>query len=232
MKQLLLNALPTGMDFFSAALGEFHRQHAGAFDSARLGQLSHDLIRAGCEHLWDFRVELQYPPAAASPPPMPGFARLFRHPTRFFFAEVNQVISPGAPPMSCHIASGNEGSGVGLDWSLETMSTPPYAGSSMLYALRRPRALWSRHPELEPFELAERHLRQRDQVFGDLQLEPLRDVSIESYCLRQRELCAARRERAAGADDAQLSWDIRFSGARMAWWGEYERLFPRRVGLL
>ena len=228
MKQLLLDALPIGMNFFPASLGEFHRQHAGSFDAERLGQMSHDLARAGCEHLWDFHVSLRYAPGVVPPPHTPGFARLFRHPTLFFFAEVNQAIALGAPPMSCNIASGNEGS-PGLDWSLETMSTPPYAGSGVTYALRRPRAMWSRHPDLAPFELAARHLKQREHIFGDLQLEPARDVSLERYCLRQRELCAARREQAASLNEGQLSWDLSFSGDKMAWWGEYKRLFPRRL---
>ena len=228
MKPLLLDALPIGMDFFPALLGEFHRQHAGAFDAERLGQISHGLARAGCEHLWDFHIALRYAPGVVAPPPMPGFARLFRHSEHHFFAEVNQVIAPGAPPMSCNIASGNEGS-TGLDWSLETTSTPPYAGSSVMFALRRPRAMWSRHPELEPFELCARHLRQREQIFGDLDLEPARDVSLESYCFRQSELCAARREQAASLDERQLSWDFQLGGDTMAWWGEYARLFPRRL---
>ena len=226
MKSLLLASLPVSMEFYAQPLALFQQQHGAAFNLARLNEYTHQLITEGCEHVMDFRVILVLP-AGAPPQPLSGFARLFRHPTRHFFAEVNQVMAFNAPPMSCNVASQ-----AAPDWSLETTSTPPYAADSILYAMRRPHALWNRQPQLAPRELISLHLRQRDRVFGDVEINIERDLTWEKYRERELQTCHARRRRVENSFALQLMWDIFFSKGKMFWWGEYGKKFSNGIAAL
>lgn len=225
MKGLILAALPARLDYYEQSVTQFESENAG-FNAARLREYSRELENAGCVLIADFRVIMTLPSGQNSPP-MPGFARLFSHPTRNFFAEVNQLVKDGAPPMSCNINSIAP-----PDWSLETNNMPPYSADSITYAMRRPHSIWNRRPELAPRQLIELHLRQRERVFGDLGLSPQTNLDWATYQNRENMACDARRDVVQKASSLKLMYDIFFSKGKRQWWGEYGQKFKNEVASL
>lgn len=226
MKGLLLASLPKNLDFYEQSATQFGNEHGAGFNAARLDEYSRDLESAGCVRLADFRVIMMLPNGQTAPP-MPGFARLFAHPTRNFFAEVNQLVKEGAPPMACNITSI-----AAPDWSLETNNMPPYSADSITYAMRRLHAMWNRRPELSPRELMDLHLRQRDKVFADLGLSPQSNLDWNVYAQRENQACDERRAKVQNASTLKLMFDIFFSKGKRIWWGEYSQKFPNNVAAL
>lgn len=226
MKGLLLAALPQNLDFYQLSATQFASEHGAAFNAARLGEYSRELESAGCVQLTEFRVIMMLPNGQTAPP-IPGFARLFAHPTRHFFAEINQLVKEGAPPMGCNITSAAQ-----PDWSLETNNIPPYSADSITYAMRRPHAIWNRRPELSPRELIELHLRQRERVFSDLGLSLQQNLDWNFYAKSENQTCEERRARVQSASTLKLMFDIFFSKGKRQWWGEYARKFPKNVASL
>jgi hypothetical protein len=100
-------------------------------------------------------------------------ARLFCHPKHLCFAEVIQT--PGRSIVFCAIASGLE-----QEWSVSFRDNSP--NQPIVYAfLRRPRGIIVVQQRVTPEELLRSHLKFRQKIIRDLNLQLLPDISMEAY---------------------------------------------------
>ncbi|MEH2275673.1 MAG: hypothetical protein V7K40_13025 [Nostoc sp.] len=100
-------------------------------------------------------------------------ARLFCHPKHLCFAEVIQT--PGRSIVFCAISSGLE-----QEWSVSFRDNSP--NLAIVYAfLRRPRGIIVVQQGVTPEELLRSHLKFRQKMMRDLNLQLLPDISIEAY---------------------------------------------------
>jgi hypothetical protein len=113
-----------------------------------------------------------------------GFARLFFHPEKHCFAEVNQAFrsSGDGTLMRCHVVSLLEDG-----WSVATGDRQP---TKEYYQMRRPRAVWRNLPGRDPAALFKGHLELRDRVGKELRAKVEEDGRPQAYF--QRESAAAR----------------------------------------
>ncbi|MEH1979135.1 MAG: hypothetical protein V7L27_07670 [Nostoc sp.] len=100
-------------------------------------------------------------------------ARIFSHPKHFCFAEVIQT--PGHSSVFCAIGSALE-----QEWSVSFRDNSP--NHAILYAfLRRPKRIIVVKQGVTPEELLRSHLKFRQKIMRDLNLQLLPDISIEAY---------------------------------------------------
>ncbi|MEH1819855.1 MAG: hypothetical protein V7L31_12380 [Nostoc sp.] len=100
-------------------------------------------------------------------------ARNFSHPKHFCFAEVIQT--PGRSLVFCAINSALE-----QEWSVSFKDNSP--NQAIVYAfLRRPRRITVVQQGVTPEELLRSHLKFRQKIMRDLNLQLLPDISIEAY---------------------------------------------------
>ncbi|QLE39159.1 hypothetical protein FD723_00635 [Nostoc sp. C052] len=100
-------------------------------------------------------------------------ARIFSHPKHFCFAEVMQT--PGRSSVFCAIGSALE-----KEWSVS------FRDNSFIHAivyafLRRPKGIIVVKQGVTPEELLRSHLKFRQKIMRDLNLQLLPDISIEAY---------------------------------------------------
>jgi len=134
-------------------------------DHQALAKYTSDLEALGFVQAYDFEVKLDVIVAGC------GFARLFIHPVHHCLAEVNQIFPQDmpTPPMRCMIASI-----LSDEWDL---STTDREMTSLSYAWRRPRNLWSSYPKMTPAELLAAHLARRQQMMDRLHITVNTDLS-------------------------------------------------------
>jgi hypothetical protein len=180
----LLRSLPDFVDFAVADPADF-----AALDLQGVEHYSQALEGLGFVHLIDYTV--RYPGHALSNR-FPGFARLWMHPAERCFAEVNQAFSRkhSAAGAHCVVVSWLDDG-----WDLSTSDREP---SPLNYAWRRPRSVWSRHPEMSPAQLVAEHLRRRRRMVHALGIAIVTESTSEAYFRVARRNNAERKEALRG----------------------------------
>lgn len=213
VKERVLQGLPERLEF-----GQAYPDQYPGLDRVSLERWTEKLQDLGFEWSQDFRP--------VNPPPgwPPGMARLFVHKQQRCYAEIGQVFPPGRPPLVwCSVTSYLDDG-----WSL---STSNLSGSDpSLFALRRPRELWSRHPGAEPDQLYYVHMDFRYRLASDFALG-VPEVSPAAYQAQQQKTLEGRRALVEGMTDAQLVAEHRSAQAQpaMQWWGEWATATHGRV---
>lgn len=190
---------------------------------------SREIQALGFEQLMDFTV-------AGDRPLPPGFARLFASPTHRARAELNQIFPThlGAKPthLTCVFTSvltplqRDENPDAENRWSLETSNSRGHAGSGVTWAMRRPRALWSRHPDWTPQQLLDFHLQRRAQLERDLGLTTTTALSWDGYCRDGTVALAQQRRRLFSRPGIYIWWCNSFAKAHRHWWGDDKNAAP------
>jgi hypothetical protein len=177
LKQLLMSALPSELRFVPARREDFPQM-----DWQTVDRYTYDLQGFGFVWALDYTLESDVPTMP------PGFGRLFIHPVHQCYAEVNQAFPPNAKPTPVRsmIASSLEGG-----WQL---STTDRKADAVTYMLRRPRSLWSSHPDAGPRELLQLHLEWRKRISAELGASPETTVSPEAYFAHEKADALERKE--------------------------------------
>lgn len=176
----LLRSLPDDVEFTAANPVDY-----AALDQEGLCHYAETLEAQGFRHAADYSV--RYPGHAMSNRP-PGFARLWIHPVERCFAEVNQAFSEkrGPAPIGCTVVSWLE-----EGWDLSTSDREP---QPINYAWRRPRSVWSRHPQVSPAELFAEHLRRRQHMLEALRIAVITELTPAAYFDHSRRSNTDRKE--------------------------------------
>lgn len=176
----LLHSLPDVVEFAVADPADYP-----ALDHAGLAHYTQALEGLGFVHLVDYKA--RYPGHKLSDRP-PGFARLWIHPAERCFAEVNQAFSKKRPadPAHCVVVSWLEDG-----WDLSTSDREPLP---LNYAWRRPRSVWSRHPQMSPTQLVAEHLRRRERMVHALGVAVVTELTVDAYFRAARQNNAERKE--------------------------------------
>ncbi|MFN6465977.1 MAG: hypothetical protein RMZ41_029730 [Nostoc sp. DedVER02] len=151
-------------------------------------------------------------------------ARVFCHPKHFCFAEVVQT--PGRSSVFCDISSGLE-----QEWSVSFRDNSP--NLAIVYAfLRCPRGIIVVQQGVTPEELLRSHLKFRQKIMHDLNLQLLPDISIEAYFdqvqrgrTSQRKLLS-RKSVIVGMVEMWL-FSFKTEVQKSQWLGDYARLAAR-----
>lgn len=214
VKERVLKVIPEKLEFAQAYPDQFP-----LLDRATLEKWTEELQGLGFEWSQDYRN------ASRTPSSAPGMARLFLHKEQRCYAEIGQLFPEGKPPIVwCSIMSHLDG-----DWQLSTSNLGP--GDPVTYTLRRPRALWSRHPGAEINALYQMHLDRRHRLAADLGLG-VPEVSVAAYHAQQQRDAEARRAQVQGMTDAQLVLEHRAAkeSAPLEWWGDWSAAAQARYG--
>lgn len=149
----------------------------------------------------------------------PAFARLFVHPENACYVEANQIFPANRPPTPLRSAIGTAFEG---GWSLGTTDRAPDA---VIYALRRPRSLWTSYEGAVPEELLARHLELRDRLARDLGLRPRWDTSQNAYFAIECEHALARKRAFAQRNVFAFLFELARLGKSppAEWLGDYAK---------
>ncbi|MHC5594775.1 MAG: hypothetical protein ACYTXC_02190 [Nostoc sp.] len=152
-------------------------------------------------------------------------ARIFSHPKHFCFAEVIQT--PGRSSVFCAIGSPLE-----QEWSVSFRDNSP--NHAILYAfLRRPKRIIVVKQGVTPEELLRSHLKFRQKIMHDLNLQFLPDISIEAY-LDQLERATTGQRKALWRKSVIMGlleiglFNFKSEVQKSEWLGDYARLAAKK----
>jgi hypothetical protein len=191
-------------------------------DSAKLQEYDSALQAMGFHPINDFSVE-------SNRPLPPGFARLFVSEKHQCRAELNQIFpqSLGATPtvMTCVFTSVlNSNTMENAErWTLETSNSKGHSGAGITWAMRRPRSIWSRHPDWTPAQLLSFHLERRAQMIQNLQLSVVTDLSWEGYCNDSNQTLKEQRTRLFRKLGFIIFLENTFCKKKTEWWGDFRK---------
>ncbi len=189
-------------------------------DLAEWERASREIESLGFERIMDFTAE-------GDRPLPPGFARLFVSPQHGARAELNQIFPTSvlAKPtkLTCvftSVLAKAEDEHLQNRWTLETSNSHGHSGSGVTWAMRRPRALWSRHPNWSPAQLLTLHLERRAAMQRDLGLTERTGLSWESYCQSSVRSLQEQRKRLLSRPGLYIWWCNSFEKNHRYWWGD------------
>ncbi|MEH2416038.1 hypothetical protein [Nostoc sp.] len=152
-------------------------------------------------------------------------ARIFSHPKHFCFAEVMQA--PGRSLVFCAIGSALE-----KEWSVSFRDNSPT--QAIVYAfLRRPRGIIVVQHGVTPEELLRSHLKFRQKIMRDLNLQLLPDISMEAY-FDQSQRSRTRLRKALWRKSVIIGlvemglFSLKSEAQKSEWLGDYARLAVRK----
>lgn len=214
IRDQILQGIPERLEF-----GQAYPDQYPQLDRETFQQWTEQLQELGFQWASDYR------PANAPASWPPGIARLFVHPEQRCYAEVAQVFPANGQPIGpwCAVLSYME-----ADWQLATSNVRH--SDPATYLMRRPRSVWSRHPEAGVPELFRLHLERRQQIARDLGTQPA-PAAQAVYFEQQNRDSQARRAVVAGMTDAQLILEYREAQANTPteWWGDYSPAATQRL---
>jgi hypothetical protein len=242
IKRALLANWPSDLDLVQADAEDFP-----ALDVQIVEQKSLELKSSGFALLGDFTH------ASHTGKPTPYITRIFLNQDLKCYAEVSQLFprqrSPhvvGVTIMSAFVSKDAAGQS---ESTFHTMGAPPLPEPSeaprmeskewtlattdrvpdgVVWALRTPRRLLSRHPGTSVAKLLEIHLKMRGEVQPVIGEQVRCNLSREEYSARARTNMARVRERAQRVNAFRFFYDWKIAGPRqMEWWGEYATLRNR-----
>jgi pSer/pThr/pTyr-binding forkhead associated (FHA) protein len=214
LKLRLVHGIPTELDFIPCRPRDFPRLDRGA-----LVRYTRAFEALGFVRALDYTTETDRQRTRR------GFGRLFIHPARRCFAEINQIFPAQGPQGRMHgmvLTLFEDG------WSLSATDRPQLGAG---YMMRRPRALWTTNPKATPAQLLAGHLKRREIIAADLGVEVRDDVTPEAYFENVRAAIAGMR-RAVWRKNllvGMLESMLFDTSPRHEWMGEYAR-YKQAIG--
>ncbi|QHG18865.1 hypothetical protein [Nostoc sp. ATCC 53789] len=151
-------------------------------------------------------------------------ARVFCHPKHLCFAEVVQT--PGRSSVFCDISSGLE-----QEWSVSFRDNCP--NLAIVYAfLRNQKGIIVVQPGVTLEELLRSHLKFRQKMISDLNLQLLSDISIEAY-FNQAQRSRTRVRKSLSRKSVIIGmvemglFSLKSEAQKSQWLGNYARLAAR-----
>jgi hypothetical protein len=191
VKRLILDAMPVNVEVVPGLPASFPDLDADTLDAYTAA-----FTGLGFRPLMDYTVRAKNLIAN------PGFARLLVNDLNHCFVEMNQGFPTAgrvsntmrqlfptiglAGPMRCVIISLLE-----QGWTVSTGDREP---SNWAYVTRRSKAEWSSRPGSSPQELLQEHLKLREKLTRDLQLQTRTEDTAEAYFEQVKKAAEQRKQ--------------------------------------
>lgn len=201
IKRSLVNSCPVGLSFHSTDPDAYP-----SIDRLSLESYSRSLERLGFAALADYSISAEMGTV------QPGFARLFGHPERRCYAEINQLFPtsqtvPMRVVLTTRLTDG---------WSAMTTDRVADAG---VWLLRRPRSCWRSMPDAPVESMFERHLELVRMIEAGTGARNEPRCSAESWYDDERRNAVTVRETLARRSIVVMLWEFFSYRGRTEWLG-------------
>lgn len=214
IKNRILAFSPSEIEFRSVDLNDYPYRNVKGIEDYNSA-----LVDLGFMWLGDFTAVA---PAFQN---MRSFTRLYYHLGQQCSAEISQawVLGSDAVPLRCVIGSNME-----EGWSLSTTNRDP---DGVMYAMRRPRSLWTNQPGASPSALVSAHLNKRKEILFVLGVRVSPIKSLEEYNRQENEDCRIRREAIRRKNILVFIIEaMAFSNnPKYEWMGDYSKIAEKKL---